>query len=262
MPKRKLQGARGDVTAMDDKPYKRTNTTMHAKQTIRASANFALLCVFVEASCWRIKNWSAHVQLVSRVTIGCPPWIAAILILVTCAVELGCSSASLRLRDGRPACILLLPLQLASYALFQTCSLPVVFALVLACLQTTQQLEKSHQNLDDGGLIGRVERNFRKWSTRVNVAAPMVGLVFFELVGVAWRLGEDGYAAAINHDRNAFSLALMAVSLRIGSFDETPLKLSEHATDRAEHVIARAREFACKIKAVPGTAARDGSKKL
>lgn len=241
---------------------------MSAKQSIHASANFGLLCVFVESTTWRIGNLSDHAKLVSRVTIGCSPHLAMVLIIATCAVELCCSSASLLLKDNRPAALLLLPAQLMAYGLFKTRSLPVVLALALTCMQTTELLGRKEQGLDDDGCLVRVERHVRGIVTRANVAAPMVVLVVLELIGGVWRVGADGYAAAINHDRSAFSLALMTLALRVASFDESPCSWIMQARDRVAPVVVPAvarvqadvGRLAQRVRS--GTVSRCGFKKL
>jgi hypothetical protein len=253
-----------------------TKTIMNAKQSIRIGANFSLLCVFAEATAWRVRHWVDHVKLVAHVTVGCSPNLAALLIISTCVAEQACALASLRLRDGRLAALLLLPQQLAAYALFQTRSLPVVLALLLACLQTTESLGRKKQELNGDGTLTRIEKHGRSMATRANVAAPMVVLVVMEVIGAVWRVGSDGYEASINHDRSVFSLSLMTLALRLASFDEDPCSYLRIARDRVggwvdraapvvAPVYARARAGATWVwmqRARPGNVTRDGSKKL
>ena len=220
---------------------------MLSRHAVALWSNLALLSFFCETTVWRLRNLDDYVRFVALITLGLPHVICGILIVLISIVEIASTLAFIRTKDGRPAAALLVASQMGEYALFREVNGCIVTAVLLSTLKLSEKLERSNQSVSSSALV-TCEQVLRSKATHWHVAPLLLVAVMFECLGIMLRLGDDGYKAALAHDRTSFSLGTIALALSSASFDEEPNRHMQIVVDRLEDARPSAGAFVSKVR--------------
>lgn len=201
---------------------------MFSRHAVALWSHASLLVFLVEAGIWKLQNLTDYTRYVVIVTVGAGAGLSRAALVLLPMVQVGATMAFFKLRDGRPAAAVLVASQLAEYVLLREVNAYVTVAILLSCLRVTEQLDRINQSVSASPWV-RIDQKLREKATAYCIAPFLLVGVALEALGVLLRLGDDGYRAALAHDRTAASLGICTLCLYLASFDEKPDKHADIA---------------------------------